>query len=85
VYRSDAEPVVSEPAPATSASEDVPRSAPASVSPAPVSSDRADTPRSSGVTDWIEASLYMMTVPIAVTFGMMVMPMMWMFGPDSRR
>jgi hypothetical protein len=32
-----------------------------------------------------EAGLYMMTLPIAVTVGMMVAPVAWMFGSRPKR
>lgn len=80
MYRSDVEPAVVQPVPRDPASR-----VPAYTAPAQIEARLEAPPRRE--RGWIETGLIVMTLPVAITVGMMlapvVAPMMWFFG--SRR
>ena len=83
MYRSDAEPAVVQPLPPAPAVQPQPYTAPARVE-ARLAGQHARRERS-----WIEMGLYAMALPVALSVGFMlapvVAPAVWMFGSRSRR
>jgi hypothetical protein len=78
VYRSDAQPALAEPAPAEPVwMVPVPTPLPhvERHTPAPRRQERA----------WIESGFYVMTLPLTFTIGMMIAPVIWMFGSRPQR
>lgn len=71
VYRSAPQPAAA--APAARASVAPPR-------PEPRPAVSSSTPSRS----WVERGLQMMTVPVAITVGVMLAPMFWMLAPRTR-
>ncbi len=83
MYRSDAEPAVVQPLPRDPAAPPSAYTAPARVE------SRLDAPPPRRQRGWIEIGLYAMALPVALSVGFMlapvVAPAVWMFGSRSRR
>lgn len=82
VYRSDAAPALVQPLPSDPATQPAAYTAPARVE------TRIATPPASRDRGWIETGLYLMALPMAISVGFMlapvVAPMFWVFGSRSR-
>jgi hypothetical protein len=77
VYRSEEAPAPAEPAdPAWTVSLRLP--------PAPVEVRSFTRPEPSSPRGWIESGFYVMALPMAITVGMMLAPVIWMLGSRSR-
>lgn len=74
VYRSDSEPAFATPAEWTPPDPVLPEHAWPERQPAP------SAPRG-----WIESGLCLMALPVAITAGLMLAPLVWMFGSRPQR
>jgi hypothetical protein len=79
VYRSDATPVPpavrAAPAAPSAAAPGAPRRSDARATPQPARSARG----------WLESGLTLVTVPVAITVGVMLAPMIWILAARPRR